>query len=205
MSHAMPLIDPVNDTFLDVQNMIYKLVNAFSKNDMLDKDELLSAAHEGFLEAYETHTQKKGAFTTRCYSLVVFRLRDVIRKQKVLSSRFPREVFSFKGEYNSYEERLDTLAEEDNKRARKPLFTLIDKRTSAFSLEDWCDAHRLSSDARLVAKIALDTPLEVKLTLAQLASDIPVNVRFAIREYLIDLGWCKSRIKRSFLELKRSI
>lgn len=162
--------------------MIYKVVSKSltkTKQWNIDPDEVLEAAFYGFMQAFETYTKDKGAFTNWVWQKSRNRILDLIRRKaddKKLKFQVTNEI------------ELDAI--------------LTDPKEK-FVLAEWLQT--LSKDGRYVANLLFATPIEIKATLAQLGSDSPANWRMAIRELLRDQNWTNDRIKKVFHEIKEAL
>ena len=63
----------------------------------------------------------------------------------------------------------------------------------------------LSPDGIYLASIVLDPPPDIALAFRSKASDSMGQYRQAIREYLTDLGWTRSRISTAFHEVQEAL
>lgn len=181
---AVPVIDPLHTTYEDVEKTLQKIINAFCKNKMLDPHDVVSTAHEAFMEAYDTYDEKKGSFNGWVYKKAVFKLKDLIRQYKAKARL--KTVYDF-----NFDEMSQASVSPDD-----------------FDFEEWCVTRKLSKQARKAARIALYHPPEVQLSIATeeaTAYDIPSILKYAVQEYLSDLGWAKSKIKRTFTEIRRAL
>lgn len=67
--------DPKTVTYLEVRNMLRKIVCDYRRRNGGNFDELMSEAHLGFVKAYESYDPKRGQFTTHCWWQVMNALK----------------------------------------------------------------------------------------------------------------------------------
>lgn len=75
----------------------------------------------------------------------------------------------------------------------------VPDKTSNWSLSDFME--ELTSDARIVAMLAIDTPKEIIDIVEAKGGEIR-NIRSTIRQYLVTMGWGSKRITESFNEIR---
>jgi len=167
---------PVTDTFQEVEKFIQSISNGFLEAYNLDYDEVKSAAYLGFMQAYKSYVHKKGEFTTWVGHKVKRRLLDLLNKH-IKDGKRP-------------------LAQID-------LRLYPEKDPPDFDVNDWLDG--LSKDARIVAKLVLKVPIDIRVLMTQLGEDSPGNWRQAIREFLDERGWAKKRVTRTLIEIKEAL
>jgi hypothetical protein len=168
---------PITATFEDVQLYVYKLVNKARRKYNLDPDEVMEAAYLGFMQAWETYRNPNVKFLTWCGRKVSYRILDLI---KATIKQRRQEMMSLS--------LMDVIAKDHSNR---------------FNVEDWLKG--LSADARLVAKLIIDPPIDIRTMLIQLKSESACNWRYAIRDYLRDLGWSEKRMKLAFTEIRQQL
>lgn len=167
----------MEETFSDVERLLHHVTKGFRKNPLLDPDDVTSAVHLGFVQAY--HRWQKGGVTCRFTTLAGNKARnrvlDLMRRQM---SR-PRTVD------------ISLLGDSVPERSQTPPFDLDDKS--------------MSEDARAVVRLVLSRPLSIEVNLAELGPESPANWRQALRDFLSDLGWSVGKIKDVFEEIKGAL
>jgi DNA-directed RNA polymerase specialized sigma24 family protein len=164
--------------FEDVERMLHGIVHNAVKRYNLDHSITLSEAFYGFLQAFDTYSPDKGAFTTWAWTKASRRILDLVRKRAEDLKKPPVTT----------DIDLDLIFKEHPQK---------------FNLEDWLED--LTPDANYVAKLVFYIPSDIKASLVQLRSDSPANWRFAIREFLSDQEWSDERIKMAFREIKEKL
>ncbi len=194
----MPSEFVLNDTYQDVQKLIYQQIHQQKKRGG-DFEELLSEANLSFMGAYHGYEDNRGAqfstyvgfclkmdFLTQARKLASRQAQ--IDRAKLILPNLPRyETATDVGEYG--ERTVDFVP------ASKP---------DAFDRDGFLD--QLSEDAAMVATMALEPNKKVtKLAILQGGDEKPHCVKRAIIDFLKDLGWCAERIRESFEEIKSAI
>jgi hypothetical protein len=170
-------LTPVGQTYLDVERFIHMLVHQAVNKWRLEYPEALSAAHLGFMQAYESYRPEKGEFLRWVAVKVENRLKDHLRE--VINQKKHKEVVDFD-------------------------FELVPERDpELFDLDSLLN--RMSEDAGEVVKQALKPPSDVKLTLAQLGAETPANYRQALREFFGYTGWSERRVRKTFMEIRSKL
>jgi DNA-directed RNA polymerase specialized sigma24 family protein len=88
----------------------------------------------------------------------------------------------------------------------EPLTEFEDHGPTTFDRDEFMA--KLSPDGRTVAGIAMDSPIELQFVVAAIDDRDPPsddNVREAVRQYLMEQGWTKVRVKRAFQEVKDAL
>lgn len=165
-------------TYDDVKRLIYQTVHRFYKRYGGDLQELQAQANLIFLESYESHDPEKAQFST----WLVFTL------WKRLQGNLRRDL--------RHRELAPTVALGN--------ITMPDR--THFDLDQFMD--ELSEDARTVASLVLDLPMDIRLSLETRKQrkgwdrQTPCeNIKGALVEFLWDLGWTTQRIGESFREI----
>jgi len=162
------------ETYLEVEDLIRKEVWRICKKWGGDFDELMAEGQAVFMAAFDSYSADSGIQFT---TWLVNQIRWTLTDQ--VRSRIGR-----------------------NKR-----FEQVDDQQIAGGYRDWKPADLLDDlheDARLVAKLVIDTPEEIaRIYFAK--GGQPRNLRSTIRDYLVDLGWTTVRIAESFREIGRAL
>ena len=162
------------ETYLEVEDLIRKEVWRICKKWGGDFDELMAEGQAVFMAAFDSYTPASG---TQFTTWLVNQLRWNLTDQ--VRTRIGR-----------------------NKR-----FEPVDDQQITGCYRDWKPADLLDDlheDARLVAKLVIDTPAEIAWIYERKGGQ-PRNLRSTIRDYLADLGWTTVRIAESFREVARAL
>lgn len=122
------------DTYERTKKLIQSVVTNFVTKYGGDREEMVSIAHEAFLQAIDEYNPERGAFTTKLWWNIWYALMHDKNRRQREQRRFPAAE-----EYD-----LQSHPEE--------------KPDHDFS--DWLD--RLSQDARTVALLTVHSPLEIR-------------------------------------------
>lgn len=172
---------PLTQTFDEVRNLIYSRVNIFYRKYKLNREDLISAAFLGFMQAYDTFDPKIGEFSTWVCHKVDNRLKDEL---KAVIDRQNRKT------YTGFEQHYLELI------PKKEIY-------QDFDPVEWLE--RLNEDARRVASVVLTKPIDIKLLLGQLGGETSHNWRQALREFLAEIEWDSDRIKATFASIKEAL
>lgn len=171
--------DAVNETFGDVEKLVYDTAHKFRKRYGGEIQELISEANELFMDAYKAFTPGRAAFSTWCRFKVWHGLLESLRRQITRNSRFR------------------DYGEDGLKLLEAP---------EGFNLSRFLN--ELSPDARLVTSLVIDPPPNVRLSIVERNTKIRNprnNLRESVWEHLTDLGWEENRIGRAFLEVTNAL
>jgi hypothetical protein len=165
---------PAEHTYEEMERLIHKLVWEATRRYGLPRDDVLEAAHWGFVQAYHSFTPGLGyAFDTWMGFKIDKRIKDLLR-QRATARKF---------------EPVDPEL-------------IPQKEVKKFDVEDWLE--KLGEDARLTAGLVLSPPMDVLATLAQIGTQTPADWRLAVREFLRDVGWNHDRMMKAFTEIKET-
>ena len=169
------VVDSVNSTYSDVENMLRKMAWKITKKYGGDWEEYFSAANEGFAEAYASYKPDKGtSFSTWVY-------------WKVLGS-MQRAIPSGKIERQTVKTGLDVD------------FTIFADNKS-FNLSMFL--FELSEDAKIVVGVLLDNPFD--LVQMKLSEETVSCMKSGLVCQLREAGWAVSRILDTFSELRSAL
>ena len=175
MTVPKPLPSPIDDTYKDVENLVYHICHVFQSKHGGDFDDLLSIAHQVFMDAFNCWTPGLAPFTSYLSTCIYRRL--LLEKRQ--NSRIP----------------TISLDKTETSIGWDP----VDKSRS-FSIKDFTE--ELSDDAKLIISLVLETPTELAKIINDKGGH-PKNVRSTIRQYLTKLNWTYNRISESFDEIKK--
>lgn len=179
-------VDPVTETYLDVEKMIYAVVNEFHGTFGGDWDEYVAEANLTFKQVYDSYDPTKGALTNVLWTSIWRKLTKVNRKN-IRSRAFHKvSLDAADGNYN-------TLAAH-----------IQDRPDCTFDFVAFAAAAKLTEDAKTVIGLVLDPPEKVE-KVAKAKGDLPMNWRSTLREYLRDIGWAAARISESFEEVREAL
>lgn len=140
-------------------------------------EEVEELANVFFIEAYDRFEPGRAEFTTLVAGHVMIRLINEMRLKHESHQRFPMEPYIL----------------EEHPRTE-----------SHFNVDDFLDG--LSEDGRTVAKLVLDSPLDIRLTLKKKGNNVtPSRLRSAVVGFLKDIGWAMERIREGFTEVSEAL
>lgn len=172
------LKDVLSEAYCEIKPIINTTVEQFRNRYGGDFDDLESLSDESFLRAHDGYRPARGKYETWMRFIVWHQMLESLRNQRNRNNRLNRLP----------PETLDFL------------FT----PPSQFKLIDFLD--ELSHDARFVARLTLNSPKDIRLSIAQRSkTPSPAMVQAAIAEFLIELGWDSSRIQQSFAEITAAL
>ena len=171
---------PIDDTYADVERLIYFSVRKFQRRFGGDFDHYLSEANLIFLKVYNKEIDPaKGTFSTLlCHSIY-----------KQLLNKMP-------------DRRYKVFSLDEKTRDGTSYANTVADTSRAFDLEGFCED--LSEDAATVLKLVLDAPTELA-DIAMGKGDSPCNWRSTVRNYLRQMGWPTGRITETFDEIKGAL
>ena len=174
MSTAISL-DAKTDTYHDVEKMLQKLAWRATKKWGGDYEEYLSAANEGFADAYEDYDVGRGAaFSTWCYWKVIGQITTMVCPRKI--------------------EGMTVNAGED-------IDLDVHRARSNFDLGLFMSF--ISQDAKQVVNLIVNSPFDFLDIIDHM--DGPECIRCGLVQQLKDANWTMARIIESFVELKDAI
>lgn len=178
----MIAVRPIDETYQDVEKLIYHAVHKFYKSHGGDIDEMIGVANQVFMDSYEAFDASKGTFTGFLYLNITRRLQDLYWHEK------RRKTMS-----------LDSETEDGTTFAGQ----VEDYRTSKdFDLMEFAEG--MSQDAMEVLKLVLESPAELA-SVAMGKGGNPRNWRSTVREFLYGMGWSGERISESFEEISGAL
>lgn len=168
--------DAAAETFADVELLLYDAINQFCRRYRFDREEAEGIARLTFIRCLKRWDKRKASFTHYVRWKLEKELMERVRTEAGRHSLLNRVDYD--------------LTIHPGTRVSWRLVDLL------FDLSD---------DAREVVKLVLDTPKDIKLSIFQRPTDAPFYIRGAIREYLEDCGWTRSRIKATFAEITNAL
>lgn len=174
-------MNAITATYYDVENLLHATVHKFILRYGGDFDDLRSRANELFVDAYNLFL-------------------DARRRRGYDRAPFPYYVRYYL--FHQLLEDMRTRMLREGYLPRRFDYDLEEAVVADAGFDiDECLA-RLSENARLVARLVWDTPIDIRTAVAGTAKR-PGIYRRAIREYLRDgLGWSHRAITDSFNELR---
>jgi DNA-directed RNA polymerase specialized sigma subunit len=171
------------ETYDGVEMLLYHTVNKFRRRYRLDYDDAKSAAMLGFVQAYDTFDPSiDPSFNKWVLTKVWSNLFDAFRRQ-IQDSKRPLETTG-----DNPIEYMESFPE-----PHKPEFRVAD-----FIGE-------LSDDAKFVVTMVFNPPKQVVKTVKKFGEDTDINLRMAVKHFLIDTGWAVNRIRRAFREVRNAL
>ena len=165
--------DAINETYGDVELLVYSTVHQFIRSYGGDFDECLSVAHDAYIDAYDRY-DGSSSFSSWVRWKVWYRLLDDMRNRAKHAARVICD---------------DGTA----------LATVATDTPPEFDLDGFLG--RLSREARDVVRVVLDPPEEVVKDLA-LFGDSPPSFLHTVRTYLAYMGWSKAEVAEAFDEVR---
>jgi hypothetical protein len=173
--------DIANESFCDLQRLIYKIIWDHIQKAGGDPDDLLSAAHENFLLAHQRYDPNKGELTTYISISVKNALKDIHRKEK-------RRVKGHK--HTSLDAMKDTI--------KKELKVKQKEKGLEYLLED------VGEDCKNIIYLILFPPQDFYEEFLEYVN--PKQWKHFIKEYLhFNMKWTFHRIHKAFDELKEAM
>lgn len=169
-------MDLMTESFLDVELLIKHTANKFVARYGGEVDEAIAHGNLMFVEAYDSWDRSRGKFTQWLYFLMWRTLLEQVRRQTMRNARHKRVKFDEDG---------------------------LCTESRAHWLGDLLDG--LSEDARTIVSMVLDTPMDLKIALAQRSVDSKQNTKGAFREVLQDMGWSKDQVYKAFDEIREAL
>lgn len=167
--------DLLNETWEDVEKLFYSTVHRHIKKYGGVFEDYLGQIHLSFMTAVLTYTpDRKASFSTYCVFVLSHDLLELRRK----ASKHAGKVAFVELEPNCHI-------------APRP-----------FDLFGFLDG--LSEDARLMVKIALDTPQELNDIMIQKGGTGHARKK-ALKNYLLDCGWNATHIVECFEEIAQAL
>ena len=163
------------EAYLDTSHVLDKVVAAHTRRYGGDAEEYRSAADEWWMKAFERYDPAlRDSFEAWVRTKAAMGMMEHHRREYVRNNLRPRK--------------------------HRDLTNHPTAVPPEFDLDEFLEG--LSEDAKMVVLLVLDTPIDVRLNLAQRGGDEPKNYRAALREFLGDLGWSFARVMASFREIK---
>ena len=157
-----------DQTYEDTKRLVFKLAEKHARRFELDRDDVISEAHQHYMWAYNTHQEDLGKFNKRLAFVVYKRL---LQSQRLKTRRGLRvgmvPACGFDADTHS--------------------------RESSFSLVDFKD--ELSADGKELVDIALHTPGYV-FRCERNVTTVPSQK--ILRLYMRELGWTDERFFDAF-------
>lgn len=172
------MIDPKQDTFTDVQSLLWHHVWRFVGrygNRYGTPDDLFSELCETFVRAYDLFDPEQGKeFSTYLVCKIQLKLSNIVRLAAGGYSRTPRPNW-------------EALREIDRSDPRSNRWESL--------LAD------LSSDARAIVRLVVNVPDDVETIIKR----TPKEIRPSLWSYLSRIGWSENRIGTALKEIRESL
>lgn len=168
----------IAETHADVHGLIVDTARRFRDSHGGEIEELIAEARLCFMLAYQDWNPASSSFTHWVRQKIWFGLLDTARRHAKRAERFPLQPDAELGD--------------------------VPCRAAGWELGSFLG--ELGADARLVAELAIDPPVDVRLSAAQRRGEHnPRSIRLALVEYLTDLGWSSARVAESFDEIAENL
>lgn len=170
--------DRMTKTYCEVENLIKWTVTKFMQTKGGDFDDLMEKANYYFVEAYKRYDGR-----TKLSYYIRYRVWYGLLDEHCIAAR---------------KARVSKIVELEPNRDERRSLEGISERLSCFNLMSFLE--ELSEDARLCAKLVLDTPTGLAKCIREYGGR-PKHYRSVIREYLVELGWPTTRVTKAFKEV----
>lgn len=173
----------LTDTFEDVEKLIYDTVHQFNRRYGVDVEESIGVGKEIFMKVLTAPIGRGGYDPTRgsFTNWLRFKVWHELLERKEREAR----------DYS----RL--------KRVDAELGVVADRTPP---LGRWAEIRdELSTDAKMVAHVFLDPPLDVKASLMEMGRPTPFRMQRAVMDFFTTMGWTRDRVLESFGELQRVV
>lgn len=185
----------VSEAFESVRGLVVQTAVQFAKSHNAPLDDIISEAHEAFMEAYRTYKPHKSKFTTHVRHTVWFRLTD---RAVRIAERQHRK-------WNKIDNRWETTS--------RRVHADLDYTESRRNRYDWLIdlMEGLSADACHVVWIIVQSPAEIAdaMTITKThrrRRNNPESIKDAVKYHLHEnLGWRWDRIRKSFSEIRGAL
>lgn len=177
-THSKLSQDAVNETYKDLERMLFQLTHKAARRFGVRFEDLLPAAQNGFVYAYRTYNpnnKRKAKFVTWCYFVV------------------NKEIANWMEEHVKHSKRSASHVEVNDE-------TLGASSTDAAFRSDL--EAELSDDAKHVVHLILDTPEDIRALYRFNKANTSRDALRCAREHLMDIGWSASRVVESFNEIR---
>lgn len=164
------------ETYANYERMLLKLVNGFIRKYKGDRDEAMGIARLAFMQAYHNYDYRQALFSTWLYWKTWSRLMDWKRRDACRAANVT--FVSIDASRDEDSGSLSDILPSNNGFDRKRLLA------------------RMQPDARLLVKMALDAPGEIK------TAHGTVKTRMAMKERLREMGWAATEIRKAFKEVR---
>lgn len=166
----------LNDTYHDVERLIYWTVHRFIKRKGGDFEQCLSTANATFVNAYHRYDPATDGSRSRfTYYVQWIIYKDLLEEQR-------NEARKARCAKIDHEAQLETIPTQAN----------------GFHLGEFLE--ELGEDARLVATLVLDTPRDLARAIRHKGGH-GMNYRSVLRSHLQSIGWTTARVTEAFHEI----
>lgn len=182
------------ESYRELQRMIYRIVFLFHSKYGGDLDDLLSKSHELFLLAHARHDPNRGKLTTCVYHSIYKGLRDIYRNERRRLNGYSEISFSVivettkenHNDENAFESLLHPIQNTKNE-----LYELLGT---------------VSEDCKNIVSLILSPPNDFYYDMNEYDEDDSDECRYCLFDYLqFTLHWSIDRIHKAFQELKETM
>lgn len=172
MAMAMAKVRPIDDTYSDVEKLIYKVVNEFMRRHGGEFEELLSTANEVFMDAYLSWKAGMAPFTNFLSICIYRRLLGEKRKRMKMP--------------------LKSLVDKEGANIE------VEDKHREFNEAGLVDG--LSSVAKELVGLVLHTP-DALAAAVRAKGDKDIHYSSTIKEYLYSMGWSRATVRSAWGEV----
>ena len=171
---------PIDDTYAEVERLVYSAVHRFIRRHGGDFDDLVGLANQVYMDSYDGYDPSKGSFSNYLWVNITRRLQDFCRAER------SRKEVSLSSPCGN---------------GRGVIGDFIEDRRAGtdFDLAEF--ARRMTEDAKTVIELVLDAPEDLK-EIAEGKGGHYYNFRSSLRGWLHSRkGWSVKRISEAFEEI----
>jgi len=165
---------PQEQSYEDVRRLIAKVSSSFRRRFGGDYQEIISEANVAFLEAYRTYDCDRGSFSKRVSYVVYMQLVENACKRMNHAKKYPEVLITPDVPEKHHHGGLGSILSE------------------------------VSEDAAIVIRLVLDPPGELycRMPPPRSSSFRAEEVRDAVADFLLDVGWATRRVIDAFDEIR---
>lgn len=167
----------VTEVYEDLQPVVFRVADRFSRRYNLDRDETRAAANLYFLAAYHSLDRTRGGLEQRVKYHVRNCLMHAYRLSLRRNAKLPRS-----------DDDVGAVA--------------VARDARPFRLDEFALDHGLTDDAVFVAWLLTNTPASLDAEIRAEHRPSPAKVRQRLRQYLVDnLKWAAEQVADAFREI----
>jgi len=185
-----------NETYEEVEMLVYSIVHKFKKKYGGDFEELLSEANYLFLLVYDSYCESIGEFTTWLHFRIWKGLLDHLGKDIKLRKNIIYGDLDSTGDYGKDSQDINN---DFNQIPQNKIQETCQQNHFMLNLKSY-----LSMESKDVIRLVLDMPNDL-LIMSMKKGNSPRNVKSSLRQYLKERGWKKTEINDCFSEIKEAL